>query len=180
MAITHTSYSLYTNKPEHTRIDKEFTAHLNFPNDITATVSGDMAGRKIWGIIPAIPNIKVKVECEGGSVELFNYVVPTWYHYITVRPKGKKERTEKAYKFADGYGEDWWLTYRSVANSGSLFLGASRTFMLTFFCSSLGTSCKPLLIKFRERRQDTGLNHRIQLIIWFGSRRFMKRCVACV
>ncbi|KAK0227402.1 hypothetical protein EDD85DRAFT_776902, partial [Armillaria nabsnona] len=55
------------------------------------------------------------VECEGGILEAYNCVMPTWYHSIT--PSTQRDgvkRVEKAYKFAaEGTkGEDWWMTYR--------------------------------------------------------------------
>ena len=61
--------------------------------------------------------MKVKVDCEGGSVELWNFPMSFYYHSITVAVKdGKgrvKKRVEKAYKFGDGRNEEeWWSTYR--------------------------------------------------------------------
>lgn len=50
---------------------------------------------------------------------MYNFVLPTLYHSITVTVKdgkGTKTRVEKVYTFADGKmegkGEAWWLTYR--------------------------------------------------------------------
>lgn len=95
-------------------VDRGTTATLEHPNDVTTTLFCDMAmpGR----IPPKLPKISAKVSCEGGTVELFNYLAPTFYHYITVEKRGEKARTEKAYTFAEGKmegkGEDWWTTYR--------------------------------------------------------------------
>jgi len=88
---------------------------------VTATLSCDFEV-PWWGpfrLLPRMVDIRVKVECENGEMELYNYLIPTLYHWIRVRTKdasgkGKvKERVEKAYKFADGgKGEEWWTTYR--------------------------------------------------------------------
>jgi hypothetical protein len=43
---------------------------------------------------------------------MFNFVMPVIYHSITVRPDGGAPRTEKAYTFESGKGEEWWSTYR--------------------------------------------------------------------
>ena len=66
-----------------------------------------------------MPDIRVVVNCERGSIELFNYVVPTFYHRIrmttNVEDGGKPTvNTFTAYTFEDGEGkgEDWWTTYR--------------------------------------------------------------------
>lgn len=73
-----------------------------------------------YGFIPKFPDIKVRVECEGGEVELFNYLQPTLYHYIEVAVReegsgtGRKKRVEKVYSPRDAKmewkGEDWWTT----------------------------------------------------------------------
>lgn len=60
--------------------------------------------------------VSVHVACEGGEIELFNFLLPTLYHSITVT-KGGVTRIEKAYspEARDGLrgkGEDWWMTYR--------------------------------------------------------------------
>lgn len=73
------------------------------------------------GFIPRLPEISVKVDCEKGEVELYNFVGPVFYHWIRVRSKNdsgkgfKSERVETAYSPpADSgvKGEDWWTTYR--------------------------------------------------------------------
>ena len=64
-----------------------------------------------------MPQVGVTVECEGGKVELLNFVQPTLYHFIRVHTKGES-RVEKVYTFADANvdgsikGEEWWTTYR--------------------------------------------------------------------
>ena len=75
----------------------------------------DMAMPSSFGF-PKFPQVSAKVSCEGGTIEIFNYPMPTAYHYITVEKRGEKARSEKVYTFAEGKmegkGEDWWTTYR--------------------------------------------------------------------
>lgn len=100
-------------------------ATLELPNDIIATIEADLA--MPWTIFPLkIAKIWVEVKCEGGDVELINFVLPTFWHTIKVSTKAggtTSTRVEKVYKFADAHlddgnskalalGEDWWLTYR--------------------------------------------------------------------
>ncbi|KAK7455212.1 hypothetical protein VKT23_011087 [Stygiomarasmius scandens] len=99
------------------KVDRGMTATLALPNDVIGTITSDLAVP--WRFIPGMPQVSTTVECEGGSVSLFNFSLPTLYHTITVTKKsGSKTetRTEKVYKFSDakmeGKGEDWWLTYR--------------------------------------------------------------------
>ncbi|KAF8878869.1 hypothetical protein BD779DRAFT_1553586 [Infundibulicybe gibba] len=97
-------------------IDRRTTATLALPNDATAELMCDLGMPSKYGNygIPAFPQVRAHIECVGGTIELYNFVAPTFYHSITIVPKlrGKKKRVEKVYKFADGYGEDWWTTYR--------------------------------------------------------------------
>ncbi|KDQ61328.1 hypothetical protein JAAARDRAFT_30745 [Jaapia argillacea MUCL 33604] len=100
-------------------IDKGTTAHLALPNDVSATLMCSL-GLPAWlGILPVLPRVFVKVQCEGGEVDIFNQVGPWVYHSITVKKRegsGRKQRVEKAYTFkesgVDGNGEEWWTTYR--------------------------------------------------------------------
>ncbi|KAG2362681.1 NAD(P)-binding protein [Suillus spraguei] len=100
------------------RIDTGTTAKLTFTSlrpgaePVRSTIKGDFATPLRWGFIPRFPGISVHAVCERGSIELFNFVVPMIYHSITVRPDGDVPRTEKAYTFEGGKGEDWWSTYR--------------------------------------------------------------------
>lgn len=100
-------------------IDTGTRATLAFPNDVTASINCDFDVPWRFGFIPRVPDLTVNVECERGSVELFNFIAPVLYHWIRVRtddPSGKgktKERIEKTYKFQNGEkGEEWWTTYR--------------------------------------------------------------------
>ncbi|KAG7100108.1 hypothetical protein E1B28_001888 [Marasmius oreades] len=101
------------------KVDRMTTATLSFPNDVTGTICTDLSMPLRFKIIPPMPRVSAVVECEQGSVELFNFPLPTIYHSITVtKREGKKTktRTERVYKPSDAgmeyKGEDWWLTYR--------------------------------------------------------------------
>ncbi|KIY45672.1 NAD(P)-binding protein [Fistulina hepatica ATCC 64428] len=109
---TATAASLYKPDENAHLIDGAVTATLAFPNDVTATITSDEAMPHHFGFIPRLPQVYVTVKCEGGEVKLYNFVMPTIYHYITVTPRDGKSRTEKAYTFKDGKGEEWWATYR--------------------------------------------------------------------
>jgi predicted dehydrogenase len=92
-------------------------ATLAFPNSIIAKIKSDLAIPST--LIPAMPEIKVLVTCERGSIELYNYIMPTIYHRIKVTTDAEEggKPTVKSftvYKFEDGEGkgEDWWTTYR--------------------------------------------------------------------
>ncbi|KAJ7160925.1 NAD(P)-binding protein [Mycena filopes] len=103
----------YSSRPEHKQIDKRFWATLALEQDIIGEIQTNLEEAKIFGIIPRIPKLWASVQCEGGTVEIFNFMVPHYYHYITVSPTGKARRIEKAYSFKGAAkGEDWWTTYR--------------------------------------------------------------------
>ncbi|KZP30646.1 NAD(P)-binding protein, partial [Athelia psychrophila] len=100
-------------------VDHATTATLSFPNDVTGTIHCDLAipGWGPFGLIPSMLDMTVKVDCEGGSVELFNFAMSAYYHSITVLVKDDngrlRKRVEKAYTFHDGRSEEeWWSTYR--------------------------------------------------------------------
>ncbi|KAF8901951.1 NAD(P)-binding protein [Mucidula mucida] len=93
------------------QVDRGTTATLAFPNDIVGTLTADLNVPFRDGI-----SMTASVVCEGGEAELFNFVLPTVYHTITVKKDGQV-RKEKAYVpgYKDGVkgkGEDWWSTYR--------------------------------------------------------------------
>lgn len=111
---------------DNAKVDQSTTAHIFLPApsssgpsnpdaSISASLICNTSHPLKYGIFPMFPTINF--ELEGGSVEMYNFVQPTMYHYITVRPKGEEARTEKAYTFGKGKGvksegEDWWSTYR--------------------------------------------------------------------
>ncbi|KII87474.1 hypothetical protein PLICRDRAFT_55428 [Plicaturopsis crispa FD-325 SS-3] len=96
-------------------VDVGTIATLAFPNSVTALLTANLA--LPWKWVPGLPQISVNVKCEGGEVDLFNFVMPVLYHSISVsktdKDGKKRERVEKAYTFEDGgKGEAWWSTYR--------------------------------------------------------------------
>ncbi|KAG2151326.1 NAD(P)-binding protein [Suillus clintonianus] len=105
----------YTGDP---RIDTGTTANLTFASSepsgepVKSTIKCDFAIPLRLGFIPRMPEVSVRTVCERGSVELFNFVMPVIYHSITVTPDSGVSRTEKAYTFEGGKGEEWWSTYR--------------------------------------------------------------------
>lgn len=101
-------------EPSKRNIDLGTSASLAFPNDVTGSISchGRWPGWGPFGLLPDLSGQSFIADCEGGTVELFNYVLPSAYHSITITPKDKraKKRVERLYKFADGFGEEWWST----------------------------------------------------------------------
>jgi predicted dehydrogenase len=111
----------YSSRPEHAKVDKMFSATLALEKDIIGELHSNLDEAKIFGIIPRIPKLSATVRCEGGSVEIFNFLISHYYHSITVSPAKKPRRVEKAYSFkGDAKGEEWWTTYRSVQRSSYL------------------------------------------------------------
>ncbi|KAJ7717666.1 NAD(P)-binding protein [Mycena metata] len=103
----------YSSRPEHQKVDKMFWATLALEEDIIGELHSNLDEAKIFGIIPRIPKLSATVQCEKGTVEIFNFLIPHYYHSITVSPTGKPRRIEKAYSFNGVWkGEDWWTTYR--------------------------------------------------------------------
>ncbi|KAG1772349.1 NAD(P)-binding protein [Suillus occidentalis] len=114
-AVISATATRYSKDP---RIDTGTTANLSFASlkpgeePVRSIIKCDFAIPPRWGLIPRLPDLSVRAVCECGSIEIFNYVMPVIYHSITVRPDGKVPRTEKAYTFEGGKGEEWWTTYR--------------------------------------------------------------------
>jgi hypothetical protein len=83
---------------------------------VVATLHCDLALPHRLGFIPHLPHNTIIVECEGGKVELYNFLVATIYHSITISKRDGTSRVEKIYKFSDakvdGKGEEWWTTWR--------------------------------------------------------------------
>ncbi|KAJ3796309.1 NAD(P)-binding protein [Lentinula aff. detonsa] len=112
-SILSASAERYSSAPQHKQVDKEFTATVSLENDILGELFSNLNESRILGIIPRFPKLKATVHCEGGTVEIFNFLILHYYHYIAVSSIGKQSRVEKAYKFTNGSkGEEWWTTYR--------------------------------------------------------------------
>ncbi|KAF9069799.1 NAD(P)-binding protein [Rhodocollybia butyracea] len=125
--VSATPYPLKSANVLETKIDRAMDATLELPNNVIASLEVDLY--MPWGYFPPkLAKVVVEVKCEGGQVELTNFVGPTLWHKIQVTNKAGQTtstRTEKVYKFADAHidngtenpknlslGEDWWLTYR--------------------------------------------------------------------
>ncbi|KAF7370355.1 NAD(P)-binding protein [Mycena sanguinolenta] len=91
----------YSSRPEHKQVDKMFWATLSLEKEIIGELHSNLDEAKLFGIIPRIPKLSATVKCERGSVEIFNFLIPHFYHSITVSPTGKPRRIEKAYSFKD-------------------------------------------------------------------------------
>lgn len=93
------------------KVDRRTTATFSFPNDIIGTAICDF--QLGWLDFLTGNAIYASIECEGGKIDMSNFVMPTLWHSINVKPKAGKARTEKVYTPTDGTpGEEWWTTYR--------------------------------------------------------------------
>ena len=96
------------------RIDRGMHASFALPGDVSADLYCDfgMPGWGPFGLLPRLPKQLVTLRLEGGTVEFFGFPIPHGYHYITVRPRDGRARTEKVYKRPGGDGTDkeWWST----------------------------------------------------------------------
>ena len=99
------------------RIDRGMHAAFEFPSSVTGETYADFAmpGWGPFGLIPRMPKLSVKVALEGGDIEYFNYPLAGSYHWIKVKPRKGRARTEKAYKHPDGTGDASWTTYVRTA-----------------------------------------------------------------
>lgn len=91
-------------------VDRQGTATLALANGAMAFLDVDLCAPSKYGFVPSF-SLNFKAEGDKGSVEMSNFIMPTFWHSITVKLKDGKSRTEKVYKPKDG-GEEWWSTYR--------------------------------------------------------------------
>ncbi|KZW00166.1 NAD(P)-binding protein [Exidia glandulosa HHB12029] len=102
------------------RVDVGTIATLAMPGDVSATIECDMALPPRFWIVPRMFDMGMTVKGDKGEATLFNFVLPMLYHYITVKTKDGKSRTEKVYvpPSTEGEWECWpkaeasWSTYR--------------------------------------------------------------------
>ncbi|PPQ63799.1 hypothetical protein CVT24_009794 [Panaeolus cyanescens] len=94
------------------KVDRKMVASLALPGDATGTLSCDLGVPATLGFLPKFPEVRMTVDCERGTIEMFNFVLPTIYHSITVKVRGSATRVEKMYTRHGQKGEDWWTTYR--------------------------------------------------------------------
>ncbi|TFK74985.1 NAD(P)-binding protein [Pluteus cervinus] len=117
-SVLSTTHEVYPPSP---KVDRRTVAMLAFPQDVTATITCDLAVPLSLGFVPTLPQISVKVEAEKGTLDMLNFIVPTMYHSISISPRqenaASRKRMVKAYQFTDVGMEDkgdkpWWSTYR--------------------------------------------------------------------
>ncbi|KAI0635938.1 NAD-P-binding protein [Trametes polyzona] len=96
------------------RIDRAMHATYALSDSVTAESTADFGipGWGPFGLIPSGIHIDLVVSLEGGDITYFNYVLPSTFHTIKVKPKRGSARTEKVYRYADGRGDKSWSTYR--------------------------------------------------------------------
>ncbi|KAJ3917815.1 NAD(P)-binding protein [Lentinula edodes] len=95
---------------QETKIDRAMSTTLALPNDVLASMEVDLS--MPWEFFPPkLFKMWVVVKCEGGDVEVQNFVLPTFWHSIKVSNKVGGTTTKRVEKALD-LGEDWWLTYR--------------------------------------------------------------------
>jgi hypothetical protein len=159
VSVSPTLYPESRNAPANfAKIDTRTVATLALPANVIGNLTVDLALAPTMGFIPKIPSFTLVVECEGGDVELWPFIMPTVYHSITVKTrqggqKGSNVRVEKQYTFDDGgKGEAWWTTY--VPNLLVIYL---VNFSLTLFIN-VGTafSLMSLSKESRERHPKAG------------------------
>ncbi|TBU33284.1 NAD(P)-binding protein [Dichomitus squalens] len=97
------------------RIDRAMHIVYALPNtDATAEVDIDLSapGWGPFGLLPRMMRIDATIKLEGGNIFIYNFVMPTAFHFIRVSPKKGPGRFEQVYTFKDGKGEKSWSTYR--------------------------------------------------------------------
>lgn len=92
-------------------VDRRMEVKLEL-GDVKATGRCDFGMPNVFGFIPRFPQIRLTVQGDKGSLEMFNFVLPTVYHSITVKTQGGHTRVERVYKAKEGKGEEWWTTWR--------------------------------------------------------------------
>lgn len=120
-----------------------------------------------FGIFPQSPKNSVTVNLEGGEVHFCMLVMPHVWHSITVKPTRGHVRSEKAYKYKDGFGQEWWSSYVRFVN-----LGVSQH--LLYFHPGTAISWRPLWIKSRATYQRYGSQRMNPSLNWSGSNKFTR------
>ena len=95
------------------RIDRVMHIIYAFPNsDVTAEVDTDSSapGWGPFGLLPRMLRIDITIKLEGGEVFIYNFVLPSAFHFIRVKPKKGPGRFERVYTFKEGKGEKSWST----------------------------------------------------------------------
>ena len=95
-------------------IDAGTRASLAFPNDVTAEIEchARWDGWGPFGLLPRFPNVNVEARCEGGTVKLSNYVLPSQFHelrtekWVDGNKKKRQVKVEKVFTKEGWKGED--------------------------------------------------------------------------
>lgn len=101
----------HPNDPE--RIDRAMDVAYALPgSDADAGMYIDFAlpGWGPCGHIPHMLRTEITITLEGGEIFMFNFVRPSTFHFIRVKPKKGAGRFEQVYKFKDGRGDKSWST----------------------------------------------------------------------
>ena len=110
--VTHEPFVPHPEPADYVKnVDRRTEAKIELANGVTASLACDLGAPPTWGYIPKFPQIRLGVDCELGSIDMFNFVMPTLYHSISVKIRGGHTRVEKVYG-SKSKGEEWWTTYR--------------------------------------------------------------------
>jgi hypothetical protein len=116
LAASYSSLSGATEEQKRT-IDAGTRASLAFPNDVTGEIEchARWDGWGPFGLLPRFPNVNVEARCEGGTVKLSNYVLPSQFHELRTEKwvsgtKKREVKVEKVFTKEGWKGEDWWTT----------------------------------------------------------------------
>lgn len=114
VAATHVGFIPPSARSDYVaNVDRRMEATLGLAKDVSATLRCDLSVPPRFGLVPTIPKIGMRVDGEVGRVEMYNFVLPTLYHYIEVKIHGGHGRVEKVYRGKEGMkGKEWWSTYR--------------------------------------------------------------------
>ncbi|KAJ7066416.1 NAD(P)-binding protein [Mycena amicta] len=109
--VVHQLATKACGKPKFELVDRRTEASFALPGGITSSIVCDLNLPATLGLLPKMPDLTAAIKCEKGEIKVMNYLMPTFYHSITVTPTKGKQRVEKAYTFPT-VGEAWWSTYR--------------------------------------------------------------------
>ena len=111
LEVTSANAIGHANDPE--RIDRAMNVTYALPgSDTTAEMYIDFSlpGWGPFGLIPHMLRTDITITLEGGEIFVFNFVRPSTFHFIRIKPKKGFGRFEQVYKFKDGRGDKSWST----------------------------------------------------------------------